>query len=88
MASGCPVINTALPGSGVPWVSRHEREGLTVPVGDPDALASASRRLLAELDLRDRLVQAGRHRASSEFDHRVMAERSLEIYRNVIGSAP
>jgi len=35
MASGCPVINTSIAGSGVPWVSPHEVSGLTVPVDDP-----------------------------------------------------
>jgi len=84
MAAGCPVINTAIPGSGVPWVCRHEQEGLTVPVNDPSALAAAARRLLAEAGLRDRLAAAGRLRAAAEFDHRVMAERSLAIYQDVL----
>ena len=84
MAAGCPVINTAIPGSGVPWVCRHEQEGLTVPVNDPAALAAAARRLLAEAGLRDRLAAAGRLRAAAEFDHRVMAERSLAIYQDVL----
>jgi len=84
MASGCPVINTAIPGSGVPWVCRHEQEGLTVPVNDPTALAAAADRLLTEPGLRDRLAAAGRLRAATEFDHRVMAERSLAIYRDVL----
>src|SRR6202012_1379106 len=30
MASGCPVINTAIPHSGVSWVWRHEESGLTI----------------------------------------------------------
>jgi glycosyltransferase involved in cell wall biosynthesis len=81
MASGCPVLNAAIPASGVAWVSRHEETGLTVPVNDPAALASAANRLLEEKGLRDRLAACARTRACREFDHRVMAERSLEIYR-------
>jgi rhamnosyl/mannosyltransferase len=85
MASGCPVINTAIAGSGVPWVCRHDREGLTVPVNDAAALAAAASRLLDEPGLRDRLAAAGRNRAASDFDARAMAARSLELYRDVVG---
>jgi rhamnosyl/mannosyltransferase len=88
MASGCPVINTAIPYSGVSWVSRHEETGLTVPMNDPEALADAARRLLAERGLRDRLSAAARLRAVNEFDHRVMAERSLDIYQKVLRGDP
>jgi glycosyltransferase involved in cell wall biosynthesis len=84
MAAGCPVINAAIPHSGVPWVSRHEEEGLTVPVDDPIALADAANRLLDEPGLRDRLAAAARRRAAAEFDHRAMAERSLALYRRVL----
>jgi rhamnosyl/mannosyltransferase len=80
MASGCPVINTHIRGSGVPWVSRHEQTGLTVPVNDPHALASAARRLLEDRRLHARLAAAAKERASKEFDHQTMAQRSLEIY--------
>jgi rhamnosyl/mannosyltransferase len=83
MASGCPVVNTAIPESGVSWVCRHEREGLTVPMGDPTALAAAAGRLLTEPGLRERLAAAGRERAATEFDWRVMGARSLEAYRGV-----
>lgn len=84
LASGCPVINTAIPHSGVSWVSPHMETGLTVPLDDPEALAAASRRLLEEPGLRERLATAGRRRAIEEFDHRVMADRSLAIYRRVL----
>jgi rhamnosyl/mannosyltransferase len=87
MTSGCPVINTAIAGSGVAWVCRHDREGLTVPVNDPAALAAAAKRLLTEPGLRERLAGAGRIRAADEFDHRIMAARSLEVYRSVVESA-
>jgi rhamnosyl/mannosyltransferase len=89
MASGCPVINTDIPGSGVPWVSRHEESGLTVPVGDAGALAQAAWRLLTEPGLRERLARGARKRACREFDADTMANRTLEVYRSVLGeSAP
>jgi rhamnosyl/mannosyltransferase len=81
MASGCPVLNTAIEGSGVAWVSRHEESGLTVPVSDAPALARAAQRLLNEPGLRNRLGSAGRARALREFDAEGMARRTLEVYR-------
>ncbi len=86
MASGCPVINSAVPGSGVAWVCRHDREGLTVPVGDAAALAAAATRLAADAALRARLGAAGKVRAAAEFDRRVMAERTLAVYREAVAS--
>ncbi|MBK1988962.1 glycosyltransferase [Sphaerospermopsis aphanizomenoides BCCUSP55] len=83
MASGCPVINANIPCSGVPWVSRHEQEGLTVSVNDPVALAEASQRLMYEPGLRNRLVKASRKRAEY-FNHRTMAQRSFEFYEQVL----
>ena len=87
MASGCPVINTAIAGSGVSWVCRHEQEGLTVPVNDPSALANAAKRMLTESGLREQLITAARKRAAAEFDHRVMAERSIQFYHAVAGAS-
>jgi len=88
MASGCPVINTDIPNSGVAWVSRHLETGLTVSMNDAGALADAARRLLVESGLRDRLAAAARARVVQEFDHRVMAQRSLSIYRHVLTGEP
>jgi rhamnosyl/mannosyltransferase len=86
MAVACPVVNTAVPASGVAWVCRHEQEGLTVPVGDAAAFAAAANRLLTEPGLRDRLGAAGRERAVAEFDHAVMARRTVDVYEDVIRS--
>jgi glycosyltransferase involved in cell wall biosynthesis len=83
MASGCPVINANIPCSGVSWVSRHEKEGLTVPINDPIAFAQAANRLLLEPGLHTRLVKASQTR-SEYFNHISMGERSMEIYDKVL----
>jgi glycosyltransferase involved in cell wall biosynthesis len=91
MASGLPVINTAIPHSGVAWVSLHGETGLTVPVGDAVALAKAAQRLLDEPGLAERLGRGAKARALAEFRHDVMAERSLALYAEALGrpvSAP
>ena len=82
MASGCPVINTSIADSGVSWVSRDGETGITVPPDDSRALEDATRRLLDEPGLRGRMAEAGVMRARRDFDHRVMATRSIELYRS------
>jgi rhamnosyl/mannosyltransferase len=84
MASGCPVINTRIKHSGVSWVSPHQETGLTVAVNDPAALAKAAHRLHEEPGLRLSLKAAARQRAVQEFDDQKMAERSLDVYREVL----
>lgn len=86
MASGCPVINTDISGSGVPWVSQHDVSGLTVPVEDAAALARASQRLAGDASLRKRLAAGARKRALEEFDHLEMAVRSVTHYRNALAN--
>lgn len=85
MASGCPVLNTDIPGSGVAWVSLDGVSGLTVPTGDADALAAAAQRLLDDPDLSERLSAGGRRRARAEFSDTLMARRSLEAYVTLLG---
>jgi len=87
MASGCPVINTAIPHSGVPWVSPDGESGLTIPVGDSRALAAASRRLLDEPGLRDRMSRQAIERAHVEFDDGVMARRCLSFYGSALAAS-
>lgn len=87
MAAQCPVINTAIPHSGVSWVSPTEETGLTVPVNDAPALAAAARRLLDEPELRSQLATAARLRACSLFDAPEMARKSIELYRRVLAAA-
>jgi glycosyltransferase involved in cell wall biosynthesis len=79
MAASIPVINTNLP-TTVPTVARHNQEGLTVPVGDAEALAAGIHRLLADPALQNRLGQAGLNRARSEFSRESYRERIAQVF--------
>ncbi len=83
-ASGTPVVSTDLP-TGVPFANLDGVTGLTVPVGDSDALAAALDRLLADDELRTRLGAQARERARAEFTVERMAAQTLEVYREAIG---
>jgi glycosyltransferase involved in cell wall biosynthesis len=84
MACGKPVVSTSVP-SGVPWVNQHQETGLIVPPADPDALAGAVRCLLGDASLRARLGDGGRRRVAREFTAITMAERTVALYRAVLG---
>lgn len=83
MASGRPVVNTSLD-SGVPFVSLDGVTGLTVPPRDDNALAVAITRLLDDDGLRTTFGEAGRRRAREEFSVGVMAQRTLDLYREAV----
>ena len=86
MACGVPVVNTRLD-SGVPFVSPDGVTGLTVPPADPAALASALNRLLADAPLRARLGDAGRLRVRRLFTADVMAEQTMQLYKEVLADS-
>jgi glycosyltransferase involved in cell wall biosynthesis len=83
MACGKPVINTNLD-SGVPFVSRHAETGLTVPPADSVALAAALNTLLNNDVLRRDFGRAARRRVEREFTSALMAQRTLQLYEEVI----
>jgi rhamnosyl/mannosyltransferase len=86
MACGRPVVNTRLD-SAVPHVSLDGLTGLTVPPGDPAALAAALRALLDDPARRAVMGAAGRQRVRENFSADLMARRTLEVYREVVGAA-
>lgn len=85
MASGCPVINTDIPGSGVPWVSVDTVSGLTVPIRDAEKLAEAARRIVYEPGLRRRLSEGAVTRAYQYFDFSDMTEQTMRVYSQALG---
>jgi rhamnosyl/mannosyltransferase len=86
MMSGLPVIATDLP-TGVPEVNEHERTGLIVPPADVDALTAAIRRLVEDPALRQRLGDAAREKAQSQYTADRMVARIDEVYDRVCAVA-
>ena len=85
MASSKPIVATDIPGYAS--VLTHGREGLLVPRKDPQALALALVRLLADRELRADLGTAGEATASHYAWPRIAA-RVLEAYgRAAVGAA-
>jgi glycosyltransferase involved in cell wall biosynthesis len=75
MAVGTPVVSTDAP-AGPRWVLDDGAAGLLTPVGDPTALADAIGQVIDDPELRQRLVTAGRARATA-FVPAVVAEQYL-----------
>jgi glycosyltransferase involved in cell wall biosynthesis len=81
MAAGVPVVAT--PVGGVGELVRDGETGLLVPPEDPDALAAALRRLLAEPETARRLTEAAGAHVAERFSERVMCERVLAVYEDL-----
>jgi rhamnosyl/mannosyltransferase len=87
MAAGKPIVNTMLD-NGVNFVAPQNVAALTVPPGDPAALARAILCLLQDVALRRKLGENARQRAAREFSLEAMRERTLALYRRVTQSCP
>jgi len=74
----------ATPVGGTPELVVDGETGLLVPPRDPDALAVAIRRLLADPGLRTRMGDAGYRRVAERFSADAMCRRVLELYDEVV----
>jgi len=88
MARGLPVVATRIPGSGLGWLARHGDNALTVPPGDPLALAQALRTVLDDPALGRQLGEAGQRRWRDELTAQTMGDRTLSIYVSLVGRSP
>ena len=79
MAAGLPVVATRV--GGVAEAVVHGETGFLVPAADPQALAGALAKLVADVELRRRLGAAGRARALRLFDTPRYRAAHLDLYR-------
>lgn len=82
MAAGRPILATRVGEN--PVVLEHDRTAILVPPGDAEALASSLMRLIADRPLRARLGAAARASHAASFTERVMTDRYLTIYEQLL----
>lgn len=80
MASGLPVIGST--SGAIPEVIGDA--GLVTPEGDADALSCAVRRVLSDKALREHLARAGRARVEEHYSWKRVAEKTYELFRQVV----
>ena len=85
MAAGVPIVASAV--GGIPEQIGHEREGLLVPPGDPEALSAAILSLLQDPAWARRLGEAGRRRLATRFNPVTMLRQTECIYRAALAGA-
>jgi glycosyltransferase involved in cell wall biosynthesis len=78
MAAGAPIVATAV--GGIPELIQDGVNGLLVPPEDPETLAAAIRRLLADRELAARLGSNAFERQRAEFDIDVVVRALEKLY--------
>ncbi|MFC1943910.1 glycosyltransferase family 4 protein [Chloroflexota bacterium] len=83
MSCGLPLVVSSA-GALPEVVGEDGQSGLLVPPADPDALATAIRRLLSDEGLRESMGRAGRDRAKREFSWRRAAQETVRVYEECL----
>jgi glycosyltransferase involved in cell wall biosynthesis len=84
MAAGVPVLASNV--GGVPDLIQHEVNGLLCDPDKPETFRAAIARLLADRAFAGRIAAEARRQAQRRFHPQVIAQKHLEIYREVLGN--
>jgi glycosyltransferase involved in cell wall biosynthesis len=84
-ACGLPLITTDAPGCRE-VVSESGVDGISIPVRDVPALAAALRLLDDDREMGRKLGLAAREKALINFDERIVIEKTLSVYRELVPS--
>ena len=84
MALSRPIVASKT--GGVPEVIQHGENGLLVEPGNPEAIAEAIETLIRQVANADQLGRNGRIRVTQNFTANIMAEKTADLYRRLVGS--
>lgn len=82
MACGVPVLGSRV--GGLKHTVVDGKTGLLVEPHDPDAVAQALTRLLADAPMRERMGAAGRERVNAEFTWERVTDSLEDVYRSLV----
>jgi rhamnosyl/mannosyltransferase len=85
MACGKPVICTELK-TGTTYINQHGKTGLVVAPRDSKSLAEEIKKLLTDHELRNKFGCKAKQRALSEFNTKLMVERTFNVYKELLRS--
>ena len=84
LALGRPVVATRV--GGIPEVITDGETGLLAEPADALSLAKCIQQLLEDNSMAARIGKAGRTRVEEEFTARTMAEKTIGLYKKVLGN--
>jgi glycosyltransferase involved in cell wall biosynthesis len=86
MSAGIPVIASRI--GGIPHIVRDGKNGFLIPPNDAGALEDRLQTLLSDVDLRERMGNAGRLLAQQEFTERRWAEQFVAMVEATFKGLP
>ena len=86
MSVGTPVVSTAVEGSGVSWVNKHENSGLICQPKSAISLAESLNLILSDERLRNALSNGAKNRYCEYFKKEHMVNNVSKIYKDLGGA--
>jgi glycosyltransferase involved in cell wall biosynthesis len=85
MAIGVPIVASGV--GGIPEVVTDGKEASLIPAQDPQAIEKALRALRDSTELRERMIEAARHRVEAQFSICNTAGLVRDLYRELLAVA-
>lgn len=82
MAWGKPAIGCNV--GGIPEIVEDGKDGALIQPNDEKSLARTITKLLTDKDIRVKMGKNGRKKIETDFSTRKMAEKTFEIYKNIV----